>query len=288
MRKVIELLVRVALLAIILALWWWVTDLPLSTAAEWALVAGASEGLGAAFGDELAGRGLNLVLVARRAALLDKAAEQIRARHGVDVRTIALDLSQADAVAELKARTEGLEIGLLVCNAALAFTGRFLDTDFATYSRILDLNCRANLGMIHWLGGMMAARGRGGIIVMSSLAGFQGSPYVAVYGASKAFLINLSEALWKELGDRGVDVTVCAAPAIRTPGYLASKKPGTSVPGETEPAVVARTAVAALGHKPVAVASALGRFSHFLMGRLMTRKAAVKLMASNTAGLFEE
>jgi short-subunit dehydrogenase len=254
---------------------------------RWALVAGGSDGLGAAFSGELARRGMSILMVARRPELLEKSAAEIRARAGVEVRTLALDLSRPDFMPVLEQATAGLEIGILVCNAAVSYTGGFLQGDPTLYNRMIDLNCRANLLLIHRYAGLMAGRGRGGIIVMSSMAGLQGAPYVAAYGATKAFLICLAEGLSVELKGRGVDVTVCAPPAVRTPGYLASTPPGARSPVESEPEDVARAAVSALGRSSFVVPGAAARIARFLMTRLMSRRSAVAMMGRNTKTLFD-
>lgn len=253
----------------------------------WAVVAGGSQGLGAAFAAEVAARGVNLVLIARRAGPLEATAAALRARHGVEVRTVSVDLASPGFLDVVERAAQGLEIGLLVCDAANSHTGKFLDSNLATCLNILDTNCRAPLSLIQAFGSRMAERGRGGIIVMSSLSAFWGSPYVAVYGATKAFLVNLGEALWRELGDRGVDVTVCTAGPILTPNYLASipNRNGPS-PLEMKPEDVASTAVRALGRRHLVVPGALNRAAQFFMGRFISRRRAVTLLEKNTARMY--
>jgi uncharacterized protein len=253
----------------------------------WALIAGGSQGLGAAFAEELAAAGLDLVIVARRPGPLEETAAALRARFGVQVRTAAIDLSSPGFLEQLDAKTSGLEIGLLVCDAAQAHTGRFLEAGLEEALRILDTNCRAPLSLIHRYGGGMAERGRGGILVMSSLSAFWGSPFVAVYGATKAFLLNLSEALWKELGQHGVSVTVCTAGPVLTPNYVGSKPAGKGPSAlEMKPADVARTALSALGRRPLVVPGALNRAAQFVMGRFASRKAAITVLARSTGDMY--
>jgi len=253
----------------------------------WALIAGGSQGLGAAFAEEIGRRGVNLLLVARRPGPLEEAAAALRARHRVEVRTAAVDLSGPGFLDEVERAASGLEIGLLVCDAAATHTGRFLDADLPTCLRILDTNCRAPLSLVHRFGGPMAQRGRGGVLVMSSLSAFWGSPYVAVYGATKAFLVNLSEALWRELGARGVHVTVCAAGPVLTPNYIASMPVRTGPSAlEMSPERVASIAVGALGRTHLVVPGALNRVARFFMGRFASRKAAVSLLERNTARMY--
>ena len=253
----------------------------------WALVAGGSQGLGAAFADELAADGLDLLLIARRPGPLEETAAGLRSRHSVQVRTAAIDLSRPGFLELVESAAAGLEIGLLVCDAAHSHTGKFLAADLDTYARVLDTNCRAPLALIHKFGGMMAGRVRGGIVVMSSLSAFWGSPYVAVYGATKAFLLNLSEALGKELGARGVDVTVCTAGPVLTPNYVLSK-PADAGPSalEMQPQKVAAAALGALGRRPLVVPGTLNRFAQFFMTRFVSRRAAVSLLEKSTARMY--
>jgi short-subunit dehydrogenase len=251
----------------------------------WALVAGASEGLGAAFAVEIARRGLSLLLIARGEVKLAALAQRLRAEHGVEVRTAAIDLGAPDLAARLVALTEGIEVGLAVYNAASSSVGEFVDLPLEAHLAAVDVNCRGPVVVAHTLGAPMARRGRGGIILMSSLAGTQGTPMVASYGATKAFNLVLAEALWDELRARGVDVMACRAGATRTPGYQASK-PRSDTGPVMDPAEVVVGALDALGSRPSMVPGAFNRFASFFMGRLMSRRAAVTIMGSATRKMY--
>jgi short-subunit dehydrogenase len=246
----------------------------------WAVVAGASEGLGAAFASELAGRGLHLILLARRAPALDEVRASIVAKHSVEVRTAAVDLGEADVLARVRAATEGVDIGLLVYNAAYSEIGAFLDQSIAAKLKTLDVNCRAPLLLADHFGRTMVARGRGGILLMSSLAGFQGSALVTVYAATKAFNTVLGEGLWDELRRHGVDVLPFVAGATTTPNYVKTepKNPGVFRPPLMSPEAVAREALDALGHGPRAVAGGANRVALFVMERLLGRRQRVEMM----------
>lgn len=250
---------------------------------SWAVVAGASEGLGAAWAEALGARGLNLVLFARRPEVLDTTAAGIRARHRVEVRTVALDLAGAALFAELERLAEELEVGFGVFNAAHAPRGQFLDLGLEDQLRSLEVNCRGPLTMAHVLGKRMAARGRGGLVLMSSLTAFQGSPFIATYGATKAFNLVLGEGLWFELRDRGVDVLACAAGATRTPGFLRASPQGE--PGMIEPAQVVEEAISRLGRTGVMVPGRFNRFASFLMRRVLPRGMAVGILGNRTRNL---
>jgi short-subunit dehydrogenase len=254
----------------------------------WALVAGASEGLGAAFAREIAARGLNLVLVARRENALRELAHEICAAHRVEVRIVAVDLADPDLLAPIRAATEGLTIGLLVYNAAFSEIGRFFDQGIEGKLKTLDVNCRAPLLLTDALGRAMVARRRGGILLMSSLAGFQGSAMVSVYAATKAFNTVLGEGLWDELRAHGVDVVPFCAGATATPNFLRSEPNDTGrfAPPLMSPESVAREALASLGRGPRAVAGRANRFALFVMERLLARKKRIEIMGRATRKMY--
>ncbi len=251
----------------------------------WALVTGASEGIGESFARALASRGLNLMLVARREGPLEALAAELRAAHAIQVRTASADVARPDLLAVLDVLAGDDEIGLLVHNAAFSALGPFLDRPLDDLMKVIDVNCRAPLAMAHHFARRMVPRGRGGIILMSSLAGGQGTPMVAAYAASKAFEIVLAEGLWDELRPHGVDVLACRAGPTRTPSYEASR-PRKKVP-MMESGPVVEEALAALGRKPVVVAGRLNRAVNFVMQRLLSRSAAVRFMGSSTRKMYE-
>ena len=251
----------------------------------WALVTGASEGIGESFARALATRGLDLLLVARRPGPLEALAAQLRTTHGIRVRTATADVARPDLLAVLDALAGDDEVGLVVHNAAFSALGPFLDRPLDDLLKVIDVNCRAPLAMAHHFGRKMAARGRGGIVLMSSLAGGQGCPMVVSYAASKAFEIVLAEGLWDELRPAGVDVLACRAGPTRTPSYEASR-PRKKVP-MMEPGPVVEEALAALGRKPVVVAGKLNRAVNFVMQRLLSRPAAIRFMGNSTRQMYE-
>jgi len=249
----------------------------------WAVVAGASEGLGAAWAGALAARGLALVLLARRQQALEETAESLRARHRVEVRAIALDLATPALGEELERIAGEVEVGFAVFNAAHAPRGAFLDLGLEDQLRSVDVNCRGPLTLAHVLGRRMAARGRGAVVLMSSLTAFQGSPFLVTYGATKAFNLVLGEGLWFELRARGVDVLACAAGATRTPGFLRASPHGE--PGMLEPAQVVEEALGRLGRSGVAIPGRFNRFASFLMRRVLPRRVALDILGKRTRNL---
>ena len=238
----------------------------------WALVAGASEGIGAAFATALAARGLRLILVARRPGPL----ADLAATLPTECVTVAADLATLDGVDTVTAACADLEVGLVVANAAVSPIGRFIEMSAEPLLRALDLNARSPLLLAHAFLPAMAARGRGGFIIMSSLAGQQGSPPITVYAATKSFGAVLAEGLWAELRGSGVDVLACVAGAVHTPGLAtAMAKPA---PGTVTADRVASAALRALGHGPRVVPGALMRVSSALMSRLLPKRAAIAII----------
>jgi uncharacterized protein len=250
----------------------------------WAIVAGSSEGLGAAYARALARRGLDLVLVARRADPLERLAADLRTRHRVEVLTIVGDLAAAETTTRLAAEASRLEIGLLVWNAAHAPVGDFSAMDAGSLERVVDVNVRGPLRLARTVLPGMAARGRGGIVLMSSMAGNQGTARLAAYAASKAFNRVLAEGLWEELAPRGVDVIACTAGAVRTPGY-AGASAHRDAPGTLDADRVAERTLAALGRGPIVIPGFVNRMAAALMGRVLPRRAAIRIMARTTRRL---
>ena len=249
----------------------------------YALIAGGSEGLGAAFAEAIARRGLNLVLLARREEQLTATAAHVTHAHGVDVITVVADMADFDDVKKKVTRL-GVDIGLLVYDAAYAPIGRFEDVTDDQLAQAVAVNVRGPLLLAKLLSAPMIERGRGGIVLMSSLAGAQGSPNIAAYAATKAFNTILAEGLWSELKPHGVDVLACVAGAILTPGYQRAES-SRPAPGTLPAAEVAEQALRALGKGPVVVPGAVNKLGRFVLMRLFSRRAAIALMSKNTGGL---
>lgn len=182
----------------------------------WALITGASSGIGREFARQLAERGLNVILVARRAERLSELATELNALHGIDTRTIPIDLCYDGFLELIRAEVGDREIGLLVNSAGFAHTGPFLDMPLDDMTRMLNLNVRAPVWLTREYGPAMRARQRGGVIFLSSVAGFVGTPLWSLYSATKAFNLLLGEGLAAELRASGVDVMSLAPGATRT------------------------------------------------------------------------
>ncbi|ATQ29296.1 short-chain dehydrogenase [Rhodococcus ruber Chol-4] len=222
---------------------------------SWAVIAGGSEGVGAAFADELSKAGLNLVLVARKPGPLEETAEKVRG-NGVEVRTLALDLLADDAVEQLRRATADVEVGLLIFNAgANSYGHEFVSGDLDGFRGVITLNIDRQLELSHLFGSKMKERGRGGIMLLGSLAGYMGSEHQSIYAASKAFSRVFAESLWLELAPHGVHVVELVLGVTRTPAMIRAGL-NFDIPGMlvAEPEEVAREGLQHLTDGPVWVA----------------------------------
>lgn len=221
----------------------------------WAVIAGGSEGVGSAFADSLAQAGINVVLIARKLGPLEETANKVRA-HGVQVRTLSLDLLLPDAVTQIRQVTDDLEIGLLIFNAgANSYGHEFVTSELDKVRGVIDLNITRQLELAQHFGAKMKERGRGGIMLLGSLAGYMGSEQQSIYGAAKAFSRVFAEGLWLELKPFGVHVVELVLGVTRTPAMeragLRFDLPGLNV---AEAEDVAREGLAHLADGPVWIA----------------------------------
>jgi short-subunit dehydrogenase len=256
---------------------------------SWALVTGATSGIGAALTRQLGQAGLNLVLVARTRATLDAQAKALAREFGVQVRTVAADLSVPDGTAAVIAAVQDLEVGVLVLSAALESKGYFVEESLATHRALLQMDVVGPMELTHHFGAKMAGRGRGAILLVSSLSGWMAQPYMAAYGAAKAYVIALGEALHQELKDKGVDVSVLSPGPTQTPMMVATgidfAAMGMAI---MQPEAVAATGLAALGHRAHAVPGLRNQVMVFFMTRVLSRGAVgalFKRMMGRALGL---
>ena len=252
---------------------------PFDYRGRWALVTGASMGIGEAFARALAARGMNVALCARSAERLAALAGEIEGEHGVRTHVVPADLAQPGAPAQAwaKARRAG-EIHLLVNNAGFGLHGRFEALDAGRQREMLALNCTAVLGLAHLALGEMRARRSGGIVNVASVVAFQPVPWMATYAATKAFVLSLSEALAEENRGSGVRV-LCVSPGPTPSGFQAVA--GTRVrcgqPGYLPPAAVVEAALAALDAGKAHVAPGLANRLSTVLGRLLPLGAVTRI-----------
>ncbi|MEJ6009970.1 SDR family NAD(P)-dependent oxidoreductase [Novosphingobium aquae] len=170
------------------------------------LVTGASSGIGTGFAEELAARGMDLVLAARRVDRLEDLKVRLEAEHDVSVQVMECDLADLNAPARLAEACAKYDIGLVVSNAGFGAKGWFEQIDAALVAEMLTVNCHAQMQIAHGFLPRLKARGRGGLLMVSSVEGLMGGPFSAAYAATKALVVALGEGLWGELQGTGVDV----------------------------------------------------------------------------------
>jgi short-subunit dehydrogenase len=233
---------------------------------SWAVIAGGSDGIGASFAHQVAAEGINVVLLARRRDVLEECAGSVRRSHGVEVRTVSVDLTAADFLAEVRSATSDLEVGLLIYNAgAPQGAPRFLDEPIEQALALLRLNCDGPLLLAHHFGQAMRQRRRGGMIFLTSVAGLAGSSYQVTYCATKAFDHLLAESLWHDLHPSGIDVLSLVVGATETPTAARTNLDFTALgrfgeQGATmAPDEVAAEGLANLGKEPFWIAGEFNR-----------------------------
>jgi uncharacterized protein len=253
-----------------------------------ALIAGSSEGIGAAFATLLASEGMDIVMIARRTAPLEQLADSLKERYKVNVLCITADLSENGIIRYIDEALDGREINLLVYNAALSYIGPFIKNSAENHSRAASVNMITPLNMVHYFGSKMLSKSKGAIVLMTSLAGFQGSGYLSVYAASKAFSRILAESLWYEWKNSGVDIIGCCAGATSTPGYISTRpdKTGFFTPRVLDPEEVARECLNNLGKQPSFITGRGNRIASFIMQKLMPRKMAINIMGDTTKKMY--
>jgi uncharacterized protein len=227
----------------------------------WAVIAGASEGVGRELARQVAAKGMSCILVARRSRPLAEVAELLPSESGVECITASVDLTAPDALDRLLAAVGSREVGLYVANAgADPHASHFLEQKIETWSELVARNVSNTMACCHHFGGLMRARRRGGLLLVSSGAAWSGAPFMAVYSASKAFELRFAESLWAELRPFGVDVLSLVLGTTDTPALrklLAEK--GRPVPsGMASAERVAEIGLARLPNGPVYACVPLG------------------------------
>jgi short-subunit dehydrogenase len=239
---------------------------------DWALVTGASSGIGYVFAQKLAASGFNLVIAARRIGLLNDLSRQLTRDHGVQVRCLQVDLSKEDCLKSIIEICSDIQIGMVVNNAGSGVPNSFSQSDIGIEKGLIRLNCTSPAEITHHFFPGMLARRKGAILFVSSLMGFQGVPYMANYSATKGYLLNFGESLHHECKDQGVDILVLAPGATETAGkYLHpvdySKLPITWMSADE----VVDTALKNIGKKVFVIPGVRNHLTACLSGGLWSR-----------------
>lgn len=246
----------------------------------WALVTGASSGLGREIALRLGERGLNVMLHGRNAAALEEVAGLI-GKAGGETKIITGDLSSDQTVDRVLNQTKDVEVGLFVAAAGFGTSGEFIKNSLDDELNMLDVNGRAAVKMTHHFAERFAAQKRGGIMLFGSLVGFQGTPYAAHYAATKAYMQVLGEGLRYELKHRGVDV-LCVAPGPVATGF--GKRANMNMNGAANPASISTEIVNALGRRTTVKPGFMSKFLLFGLG-ILPRWGRIKVMSRVMGGM---
>ena len=264
----------------------------------WALVIGGSAGIGFGAADEAAARGINVVLVARRAELLEERSATIRERHGVEAqRAPDRPRRRRRGGAHPRGGWPALEVGLVIYNAAAEPRGFFLELPLEEHFANIAVNVTVPTVLVHTLAKPMVERGHGGVVLVGSLGQFQGGKVFSAYFAAKAYEWILAEGLWAELAESGVDAFCYAVGATATETYR-GQLPGAELPGgadtdnlrnPADPDVVGRRILDLLGHGPTEFANpADGDGNSGIGGTAASRRATVERMSAITQTIWHE
>jgi uncharacterized protein len=252
----------------------------------WAVIAGGSEGIGAEIGNVLAASGINVCMVARNAGALQHQADHLRTTFGVDVVAQPLDLSDPGAVEAMIALTEPYEVGFYAHVASYAPLDRYLDTSPRRHEQALRVNVVSAHQLTYHFSTLMSQRGRGGIVLCSSMASLSPFPNNAQYAADKAYVRMLGEALWFELRAQGIDVLTLTISEVSTPALLRS---GSKLQGKgtLTPRQVVDEAFAHLGKKPGIVTGRRNRVLAFAGQHLVPKRVMMSVLAKQIANYHE-
>lgn len=255
----------------------------------WAIIAGASEGTGRAFALDIASRGLNCILLARREEPLKALAKEITAQHAVECVTACVDLSADSALADIKAAVGAREVGLFVSNAGADSTNtRFLDSKVDTWVEHINRNVLTVVRCCHHFGGQMKLRGRGGIILVGSGSCYGGSSFMAVYCGTKAFDLCFGEGLWAELKPHGVDVLNLILGQTDTPAFRATlaKRNLPVPPNLASPSDVTAVGLEQLPHGPIHNWGLAEDETGYATNSAAARRARIEMIDKMTVAIF--
>ncbi len=243
----------------------------------WALITGASSGIGAEFAKQLAEKGLNLVLAARREDRLIELAKEIQQNHDIQVKTIQVDLLSDGFIDRIRETTDGLDIGLLVSNAGYRiYVGEYFDNPLKEELDMIDLNIKVPAILTHHFAKDMIARQKGGIIYNASVLGYMGTPYAASYAGSKAYGLVQGEGLWYELKPKGVDVLVLNPGLTNT--EMTAPHDFSPLPMKLMmPGPVAKSAIEALGKRSRVTPGGMNKVSNWMSKFMMTRNMNTRM-----------
>lgn len=250
---------------------------------EWAIVTGASSGIGLELATQLASAGFNLVINSRHLEKLQALEKHLKINSNITIKIVASDVSETEGIDKIIATAKGLNVGLLIASAGYGTSGNFINSSLHSEINMLRVNCEALLALTHYYSQQFVQQKRGGIILMSSMVAFQGTPYSANYAATKAYVQTLAEGIAVELKPHGVDV-LAAAPGPVESGF--SQRANIKMSMSLKPAQVGVPILKALGQKTTVLPGALTKLLVYSL-RTVPRWAKVKIMEKVMGGMTE-
>ncbi len=255
---------------------------------DWGLVAGAAEGLGAAFARILSSWGINVILVDFNDEKMHNTAAELEMKYGIKTESIVADLSEKESLDRIIDKISESGCRLVIYNAAYGPVKEFLNNTIDELDYYVNLNSRSPLHLVYRFLKSIPEDQKAGILLMSSLAGLWGTQLVVPYGATKAFDYNLAEGLHYELKDRNIDVMACCAGATDTPNYRGTRpKKNLLGPSVLDPHYVAGKALKKLGKKPLYIPGFMNQLTYFFLTRVFSRSFSTRLMNKTMGRMYK-
>lgn len=250
---------------------------------EWAIITGASSGIGVELATQLATAGFNLVINSRHLDKLQEVEKRLNSFSNIEIKIVASDVSETEGIDKIIQTAQGLNVGLVIVSAGFGTSGNFIDSSLHSEINMLKVNCEASLSLTHYYSQQFVQKKRGGIILMSSMVAFQGTPYSANYAATKAYVQTLAEAIAVELKPNGVDV-LAAAPGPVESGF--SQRANMKMSMSMRPEQAGVPILKALGRKTTVLPGLLTKLLVYSL-RTVPRWGKVKIMEKVMGGMTE-
>jgi short-subunit dehydrogenase len=253
----------------------------------WAIITGSSSGIGAAFARQVAASGLNVVLLARRGALLEELGRGLQEEFGVQYRAVVTDLTQEDFLTPIQAATDDLDIGLIISNAGGPLPGEFLTQPIDTLLAQVRLDVAAPFRMIHYFGPRLVRRGKGGVILVSAMGAVEGLPLVATSSAGKAFVESLGRSLHGEFTKLGVNTTVLIVGPTDTQviDMMGLDRARMPIKPQSATATAAEGLAALIANRPAHLSGRINRLVHRVVPASLTTRMARGMVEQGVAAL---
>lgn len=252
---------------------------------SYAIITGAASGIGHAFAETLAERGVNPIILDINAKDAEARCKELAEKYKVDARALIVDLSAPDFMRKIIKATSKLDVGLVIHSAVVSIIGEYIDLPLEQHHKLVDVNIRSSMELAHYFCNQFKAKKRGGLILISSASALQGSALVQHYAASKAYILTLAEGLWYEMRPHGVDVLGLMPGSTDTPAIYVGH-PDLSQAYIMQPKDVAAEALNALGRQPSLVSGFRNRLSFFMLTRLFSRKQAIEVVCDRLMKMY--